>query len=90
MWTPYAQEALVNGVLQGRKQSDARGASAISRTEIFNKFLEISAMPGTLEGEDFWEMCSYKKTKNSEALADRRDVKNKAKEEALKGWVTPW
>ena len=87
VWTPHAQETLVNGVLQGRKQSDPRGASTISRTKLLSKFLEITSMPSLFERENFLKMCSYKETKNSELLADRREVKNKAKEEALKGWA---
>ena len=89
LWTPHTQETLVNGVLQGRKQTDLRGASAISRTKIFGKFHEVSSLPGTLDRKEVLKIYSYEDIKKCPVLADRREVKKKAKEEVLNGWDRP-
>lgn len=39
VWTLGLQETLINGVLQGRKQTDPKGASALSKAKIWELFL---------------------------------------------------
>ncbi len=86
VWTPRLQETLINGVLQGRKQTDAKGASASSRNKMQELLLDIiigleSAMAHEIAG-----LGSYAKIKGAKPLEVRRQVKNDAKMEALKGW----
>lgn len=48
------QQVMINGVLQGRKQSDARGATCVSRREMAKKLLELLEslrMPNILESK---------------------------------------
>lgn len=41
IYTPYFQEVLIGGVLQGRKKTDPRGASAVSRGRIWRAVLTV-------------------------------------------------
>lgn len=86
VWNPHLQETLINGVLQGRKQTDIRGASALSRFRMFSLSSEIQYRLGL--GDAFsTDMCfDYRELKRSKALQDRQGVKKAAKKEALQGW----
>jgi len=86
MWTPYAQETLVNGVLQGRKQTDPRGASLLSKNQIWNTFIKLQFTSNVQERDNVNAMRKYQDLKKSDFLRVRREAKIKAKEEALKGW----
>lgn len=78
-------ENLIGGVLQGRKQSDARAGSAVSRGKMWASVQEILHLvepdrtPPTLE--------TYGALKDSPGLAVRSKVKEDARRQALKGWV---
>lgn len=79
-WTPHVQETLINGVLQGRKQDDPRGASAVSRKRmydlgscVFNRLHEHTASA---------VVCLY-----PIAIGQRRLVKDDVTRMALKGWI---
>jgi tRNA-specific adenosine deaminase 1 len=85
LWTPKRQEILVNGVLQGRKQFDIRGASITSRRGLWKLALEVAVavgMPAILGNLD---KATYGQAKES-ANHDRREAKDKALEKALTGW----
>lgn len=78
-------ENLIGGVLQGRKQADARAGSAVSRGKMWALVQEIAchvdpdripAMLGT-----------YGTFKDSPGLTMRSKVKETVRREALKGWV---
>lgn len=86
VWTPRIQETLINGVLQGRKQTDLRGASALSKIRTWDLILETYSMLGTLTRNKIMEIPTYRDLKRSSALEDRLQVKRNAKEEALRGW----
>ncbi|OAL52862.1 hypothetical protein IQ07DRAFT_344259 [Pyrenochaeta sp. DS3sAY3a] len=86
VWTPSWQETLIGGVLQGRKQFDPRGASAICRRSMWAAAMKVAvalSLPivgGALGSE------TYKAVKEGPALEDRRRVKRNVRD-ALKGWV---
>lgn len=80
VWTPHVQETLINGVLQGRKQNDPRGASAVSRKRmhdlgscVSNQLDKYSA--SAVVRSDFI------------AISQRRLVKDDVTRMALKGWI---
>lgn len=86
VWTPNWQETLVGGVLQGRKQLDPRGASAICRRSVWVAAWKVAvALRLPLVCEALGK-TSYKDMKEGQALESRRRVKSDV-QEALKGWV---
>ncbi len=86
VWTPRLQETLINGVLQGRKQTDAKGASALSRNRMQELLLDIVFRLESSMAKEITGLGSYAKTKRAKPLEVRWHVKNDAKMEALKGW----
>ena len=86
IWTPNTQETLVNGVLQGRKQSDAKGASSLSITQMWKLFSKVQCMLPVCEPNETIMRNSYQDLKLSQDLKARRDVKHEVKEKALQGW----
>lgn len=78
-------ENLIGGILQGRRQSDARAGSAVSRGKMWALAQEIARqvepdrIPPTLG--------TYGALKDSPGLATRSKVKEDVRKEALKGWV---
>ena len=80
VWTPGIQETLINGVLQGRKQVDPRGASAISRKRISEKTLCVS-------NELNRDKIPAEPDFSSTAFEQRKLVKGDVISNALKGWV---
>ena len=86
VWTPNHQETLINGVLQGRKQTDRIGASALSRVQIWNLLLQTVNLLDNPSLKSSLELSSYMDMKLSQGLKHRRHVKNNVKSQALKGW----
>lgn len=87
VWTPSWQETLIGGALQGRKQFDPRGASAICRRSVWRAAAQIAGIigiPSLIEGLN---RESYREVKEGEMLSVRRAVKSEVKREALRGWV---
>ena len=81
------QEVLINGVLRGRKQTDPRGASSISRIKIWQMTrasLKVIALPTFVQ---LISAKTYKSVKQSQLLEQRRQVKADTKLEAVKGWI---
>lgn len=85
LWTPKRQEILVNGVLQGRKQFDTRGASITSRRGLWKLALEVAVMAGMPAVLATLDKTTYGQAKESTNLG-RRQAKDKALEQALTGW----
>ena len=84
-WAPFFEEALINGVLQGRKQKDPKGASRLSRRmmlHIFHKSQRLALHPHAESPVS----TSYSQAKNSPNSEARRLVKAKAIDTALQGW----
>lgn len=86
VWTPRHQETLINGVLQGRKQTDGLGASALSRFQIRDLLAETIGLVDVPGLKNVLEMCSYLDMKSSQELEHRRRVKEDVTRKALKGW----
>lgn len=86
VWSPHLQETLINGVLQGRKQTDRMGASALSRTKILDLLRETTNLIDLPALKHFLRTPSYLDMKNSQELEHRRRVKQDVKSKALKGW----
>ena len=86
VWTPRHQETLINGVLQGRKQTDRMGASALSRNQIWNLLLGTIGLIRAPVLRNVLEMSSYRDMKRSQDLEHRRRLKDDVKSTALKGW----
>jgi tRNA-specific adenosine deaminase 1 len=87
MWTPSnREEILINGVLQGRKQFDPRGASCVSRMRMWEDVVRLATLVGDGRlGADSKE-DTYGKVKQSELLRARDGVKSDVRDSALKGW----
>ena len=88
VWTPCHQETLINGVLQGRKQTDQRGASALSRMQTWNLVMKIVDLLDVPALTYILKIPSYLDMKRSQDLEQRRHVKEDVKSEALEGWKT--
>ena len=86
VWTPRHQETLINGVLQGRKQTDPKGASALSRMQVWTLCLETSNRTRVSVSKNIFDVSSYSEMKSSQDLEHRRCVKVEVKCKALRGW----
>lgn len=69
------QETVINGVLQGRKQTDPKGASSISGRKMWEAANTISALPAT----------TYDMLKRQSSV--RIMVKEQTQAFALQGWI---
>lgn len=85
LYTPRRQEILVNGVLQGRKQYDPRGASSASRRGLWRLALEVAVMVGTPVIVRSLSQPRYALAKE-DANHTREAVKQMAWDKALMGW----
>ena len=86
VWTPHIQETLVSGVLQGRKQTDPRGASALSTSRMWES---MRHMYNGLDVDRFVcraAISDYRQLKRSSAIKDRQKVKTTVKDVALHAW----
>ena len=79
------EENLIGGVLQGRKQSDKRAGSAVSREKMWTLVQEIA---GQVEPDRVLPtLGTYGTLKDGPELTMRSKVKEDVRKEALKGWV---
>ncbi|ELR07977.1 hypothetical protein VC83_00040 [Pseudogymnoascus destructans] len=98
-WSPYFEETLIGGVLQGRKQNDPRGASVVCKKRMWELARDITRLldledTSSVENSPSDEVESgavkghktYEDMKQCQLLQDRMIAKNDARE-ALKGWV---
>ncbi|EME87711.1 uncharacterized protein MYCFIDRAFT_29254 [Pseudocercospora fijiensis CIRAD86] len=83
LWTPLRQETLINGVLQGRKQLDPKGASCVSRRLLWKSALDVALMVGV----SVLGKRTYAEMKSSHELEVRESIKKDVVELALKPWV---
>ncbi|KAK5109179.1 hypothetical protein LTR62_007264 [Meristemomyces frigidus] len=91
--TPTRQETLINGVLQGRKQSDIRGASCVSRRRLWEdvravrRSISTSSPDSVNEGRNS-PLCeqTYEGMKTSLPFTARETVRREVWALALKGW----
>lgn len=82
--TPHRQETLINGVLQGRKQFDPKGASCVSRRGLCEAAKEVADAAGDIL--DSFGMVTYDELKNCSRLNARSTVKQDVRREALQTW----
>ncbi|KAF2850155.1 hypothetical protein T440DRAFT_115455 [Plenodomus tracheiphilus IPT5] len=87
VWTPGWQETLIGGVLQGRKQTDPRGASAICRRKMWGLAVQVAGVVGGQTLVGVLGKRKYESLKEDEALEGRRKVKEDMKRGGLQGWV---
>ena len=85
LWTPLVQQCLINGVLQGRKQDDPRGASAISRRMMWRIAKEVGQ--GCKSVAESLGKMRYIDVKSSDSTNQRRMVISFVRDTALKGWI---
>ena len=84
---PGMQETLINGVLQGRKQVDPRGASAVCRRKMWKALVEVIALLGVPALQSVLSHSKYASFKEDDMLRDRSHVKDAVRNQALKGWI---
>jgi len=89
MWTPYGQEVLIGGSIQGNKQFSLRGSSSTSKLSMWKAALSLS-LSRSLSLKDVEVVLSsgtYAEVKRCSLLDDRQHVKGDVKEVALKNWA---
>lgn len=86
-WTPYGFEALIGGVLQGRKQGDIRGASRVCKRSMWQQALKIAELINASYQEKCLRKTIYTDVKADDLLTQRRAVKDIIRESSLRGWV---
>jgi tRNA-specific adenosine deaminase 1 len=87
VYTPDFEQNICNGVIQGRRQSDVKGASAISR-RIMWRFAR--QLVHSLSLEDLMQtidLSLYAEIKDAQVLQARKDVKRDVTEFVLRGWL---
>lgn len=87
VYTPKFQETLINGVLQGRKQFDPRGASRLARRSMWGAVLDVVrllSLPALVQAV---EKRRYAEVKEDDLLRERNAVKQQVRRRALEGWV---
>jgi len=78
-------EVIINGVLQGYKQTNARAASFISRRFMWALGIDLS---NEIQSDiDIKNSLSYKEIKNCKVLAERRLAKKAVTEQCLIPWI---
>lgn len=84
---PGMQETLINGVLQGRKQVDPRGASAVCRGKIWKAVVEVIVLLGVPALRRVLSHSNYTSLKEDNMLKDRSHVKQVVRDQSLTGWI---
>ncbi|KAF2029347.1 hypothetical protein EK21DRAFT_67970 [Setomelanomma holmii] len=90
VWTPSWQETLIGGVLQGRKQLDPRGASAICRRSMWKTAVRVAGVVGVVGVPMLASVLGkrrYEDVKSDEVFEARKRVKRDVKSAGLKGWI---
>jgi tRNA-specific adenosine deaminase 1 len=87
VYTPHLQETLIGGTLQGRKQFDSRGASAICRRSMWKIAVEVAAWACVPTLAGLLRKSTYKEVKQLPALKERNAIKEHVQSIALAGWV---
>jgi len=87
MWTPYSQEVLIGGSIQGNKQFSIRGSSAISKLGMWKAALSLARNLQLEEVEAVLGSGTYAKVKSCVLLEHRQQVKQAVRQDALQNWV---
>lgn len=86
VFTIQGTEVLVNGVLEGRKLYDPRGASMLSRRKMWKSTLGVAAALGLPALSYLSAKYSYDELKRNLDVLGRGEVKSDVRRLALKGW----
>lgn len=81
-----AQETLINGVLQGRKQFDPKGASATSRRSMWGVAVNAARLLGGAYLLGAFDRGSYADLKRHDLLSARNAFKAEVRVGPLRGW----
>ncbi|POR37565.1 Uncharacterized protein TPAR_02202 [Tolypocladium paradoxum] len=82
------EESIIGGVIQGRKPFDQRGASRMSRRQMWTAAIGIARqLDGHDELKHHLSGQTYREIKDGPLLAPRRAVKAEVRETALAGWL---
>ncbi|KND87408.1 tRNA-specific adenosine deaminase 1 [Tolypocladium ophioglossoides CBS 100239] len=82
------EESIVGGVIHGRKPFDQRGASRMSRRQMWTAAIGIARqLGGHDELTHHFSGQTYREVKDGPLLAQRRAVKAEVRETALAGWL---
>lgn len=82
------QETTIGGVIRGRRPFDIRGASSVSRLQMWTVAQSLARhLAGDLVHVEAPEAATYKDIKAGPSLDTRRTVKAEARARALAGWV---
>lgn len=85
--TPQRQEILINGVLQGRKQLDPKGASCVSRRRLWSDTLHVwHAIKLDSDTNNDMARLTYGEFKRGERFSARERVKKDVRDGSLARW----
>ena len=87
MWTPYGQEVLIGGSIQGNKQFSSRGSSTISKLGIWKAVLSLTQSLQLEEVEAILSSGTYAEVKSCALLEHRQQVTEAVRRMALQNWV---
>jgi tRNA-specific adenosine deaminase 1 len=87
VYTPDVMETLINGILQGRRVDDPKGASKICRKSLWKAAVEVAKLLDNDRIKGVLYAESYGNLKKSELLEPRRRVKDDVRAHALEGWI---
>lgn len=87
VYTPSLQETLINGVLQGRRQFDIRGGSALCNARMCGVVFQLLALLGKPFLTRIPINVGYKQLKECKLLQNHNKVKEDLRRHALKGWI---
>jgi len=87
MWTPYNQEVMIGGSIQGNKQFSVRGSSAISKLGMWKAALSLTQNLQLEEVEAILSSGTYAEVKGGAQLEPRQQVKDAVRHMALQNWV---
>ncbi len=82
------EESIIGGVMQGRKPFNHKGASRMSRRQMWQTSGNIAAqLPAWPEVRDSLSASTYGHVKRGPLLKERRQVKADVRSKALSGWI---
>lgn len=87
MWTPWRQEVLIGGSIQGNKQFSVRGSSVTSKIGMWKSAVKLSQTLGLEELESSLTSDTYGAVKASARLQERKKVKEDVRRIALQNWI---
>ena len=87
VWTPDVQDTIISGILQGRKQADPRGGSAVCRMKMLQTFMDLCEVLRIPLKILIDSASTYSQFKDAALLSQCQAVKFYMREGALKGWV---